>query len=1129
MIENQENQNSQAPSPAISLTQIFLLCLLLFIVITSVGYLFSVSNIPDELKVSATIALVVVAFVAFPWLWFRRDPDGRARRRAGLYLISSGFIIAYSFVVNGFDLTGDVQGYNFAIRLYLQDDRLTILLKGFAVLVMFFLGFLLLKREQKNTHNANAKEELRGEFQTSSLRDIQSVLGLFREDLRKIWNEIPYIQYLVGLGITALVITLFLEFGSNLTLLILGIIIVLPLMFLFLIFNRVAREEDGNTLLRQGSVLSWTIVVVFGLVIILIVTSIFFAWPLNFTPTNLQNDSGNNQLVLVTPQFEEIAVNPDLPKITFRYDIETIDGLPYGWMYWGTSSSEVQKEIALPYTVEQMHANYDLNQGGDLVSGIDVSNVPKASYSSVIANDTNFGADIENVKLVIDSYEELPDRYINVWSRKGFVDRLSRDIVLDPNDPSIFIFDGENQVFHLNSNESLPIRLNILGAEPGIYTFHIEATVSINGNIELIESRKLTIAAPDPKDNSTLNILSSGATDELAVSLLNLNPNSFRDISRQFRGSYPTEVQIEEELNQNEPIEGSSGEIFYSLEDAIYFTKQNSLSGIESIAQQYQINDAIPLLDNFITENPLSDEALLLKVRLLFNSGNTNEAKQVAEDLLKKFPYNSNSHLAFWIFEPKEIEHLENAILYQPDNFNHYKLSAINYVVKKNELPNNFFSSFIHLPEGSSELLLQIIIQEMYKDNFGLAYREEDIAFLLQLNPNAEYYFWFLPEYRWVYKPLFDNVQDRGNSGVVLEAPDIDNHPAYTILRNVGRLETAELYAINRQDLIEILTLMSDFDTLSEFAEVGLDGSFTAVEYLFCGLASLKAEDWEMFDQVVAKYETVHGSQTNFLRSHYNFLMGNPQIAKRQYGLYIIQLSNQYFSDYRNVNHFESKYLGEQFHHGKRLSLEVDNSDNVPDLINEDLDIFLPKIYDDYTFWRLEDFFENEFLIVGRHSVFGYLSVIEYLEIDMPENETIVRIPDGIALVESGTFSSNALSPMPDVTPEEFLQIIGIHESFIENKIYSTPLSEDQMDASYMLHVAWYYYWNNSDFVNAQIALNQALELDPNFYDALVLRAKVNLAMGDTENAWLDFQEAEELAPLLTHDLLIKQIQFGNS
>ena len=359
-------------------------------------------------------------------------------------------------------------------------------------------------------------------------------------------KAIPELKYALGVAGIAAVVAIVAGFGIDFRIAVFGTLIIIGLMFVLLIFSRFAARTNSSRLLLQALILTWAFTILTIVALTLLLTSFFFSWPQDLSPDNTDQqptDSGS------------YPNDPNLPKISLRYDLATVDGLPYGWVYWGTRENP-EKQIALPYTAEQMHSVLNLDTGsgelGDIVSDIDVSGMSKASYSSVIANDTHYGTVVEAMSLVIDSFRELPQRYVCVWMRKGFVERVSVDVVLDPKKRVTIVFSGQDSVYHLDRNESFPMRLNIVGAEPGLYEFHMEATVSINGETHILRSTPEIVAAPDPSDsNNTLHILATRDESELASALLGLSPASFDDIAKQFSGLFPTTEEVEEILKKN--------------------------------------------------------------------------------------------------------------------------------------------------------------------------------------------------------------------------------------------------------------------------------------------------------------------------------------------------------------------------------------------------------------------------------------------------------------------------------------------------------------------------------------------------------------------------------------------------
>lgn len=192
------------------------------------------------------------------------------------------------------------------------------------------------------------------------------------------------------------------------------------------------------------------------------------------------------------------------PMITFHYDSDSQDGLPYGFFYWGTKN-KIDKIVALPYSIKQMHAipQHTFPPNGSMLNDVppdaDVSQTPKASFSTVIVNDSTKTLIVEKVNLIIEKHQPLPERFIAIWHRKGFVHRTSVQISLSPKQKEYTLYHGSKTVYELSTGESFPLRLILLGAEPGLYTFHIEAIGVFEGKLTTFQSQSLRIASLDPE------------------------------------------------------------------------------------------------------------------------------------------------------------------------------------------------------------------------------------------------------------------------------------------------------------------------------------------------------------------------------------------------------------------------------------------------------------------------------------------------------------------------------------------------------------------------------------------------------------------------------------------------------
>lgn len=812
-----------------------------------------------------------------------------------------------------------------------------------------------------------------------------------------------------------------------------------------------------------------------------------------------------------------------LPTQTFEYTLPSIDGLPYGYFYY-LNNNEVVKENALPLNISEMHTFRD---DTSLISkneinksyGNKVSTMPKAAYSSVIANDTEFGCTVENVKLVVDNYSPLPDKSIFVWHRKGLMEKYQVQINFKSNIKEYTVFSGQNSVYHLKPYEGFPMNIDITNGDAGIYEFHLESIIIINGKKVTIRSENQKIAVPKTISSNCLNIYEIGTVESNSLKdILLIENTKFYNLVRFFEDKMPSLSEIKKKvvINSNiEPIQDSLDLILYN---------PKTINGIELIKEHYGADYALKKLSLFIKENPNVETGYVLKIKYLFAANQLIEAMDFLSICYNKYPQNSTILLYKWILE-KETIYATRAIMYDPKNVFLYSRIADYYMIYDLPLPPNYFNQINFLSIDQRNSIADDLIVSMYKNNFGLSYTLDKINFLILLDKDIENLMWLLPEYFSLYKPKFDKLLHRSKT----DAISLDFQSGHTerlvyVLIKSGRIELAKYYSkqTTTKELPVITHAFSfDFDFLLNYTYQDLknqEQSLNSLEYIICGITLLEREQWKLYDALIEQYRKTYRNQTNLLETVYNSIKGNWELALYQYVMYTSQLSKFYFDDSDTTKTF--------FHPSElplMQNLEIYRKLKSPDstfqIKAELLKILLPiNDFNDFTYWDIDYINKNKIKDVGN--VFLYYVLLKKATENtnyITDSVSFVRIPNRVLVFndinDKDIFSNLNLNVIKNVVENG--------EILFNSGIYGRKLMEKEINTSYVLHLAWYNYWNKGELDKALTLVNKAIELDSKFYDAYILKAKILLAKGEKSEAEISYKIAEQICLLPTKEKLI--------
>jgi len=549
-----------------------------------------------------------------------------------------------------------------------------------------------------------------------------------------------------------------------------------------------------------------------------------------------------------------------------------------------------------------------------------------------------------------------------------------------------------------------------------------------------------------------------------------------------------------------------------------------TINGIELIKEHYGVDYALKNLSLFIKENPNLEAGYVLKIKYLFAANQLVEAKNFLSICYNKFPNNSTILLYKWILE-KETIYATKAIMYDPKNFFVYSRIADYYMIYDLPLPPNYFNQINFLSIDQRNSIADDLIASMYKNNFGLSYTLDKINFLLLLDKDIENLMWLLPEYFSLYKPKFDKLLHRSKT----DAISLDLQSGHTerlvyVLIKSGRMELAKYYS--KQTATKELPIIThaaslDFDFLLNYTYQDLKNqkqSLNSLEYIICGITLLEKEQWKLYDALLEQYRKKYRNQTNLLETAYNIMHKNWDIALYQYVIYTTQLARFYFNNEdidKTFFHPAELPLSQNVEIIKKIKLQ----DSTFQFKAELFKILLPiNDFNDFTYWDIDYINKNKIKDVGN--VFLYYVLLKKATENtnyITDSVNFVRIPNRV-LVFNGINDNDIFSNLN----------LNVVKNVVENGvnlfnlgIYGRKLNEKEINTSYVLHLAWYNYWNKGELDKALTLVNKAIELDSKFYDAYILKAKILLAKGEKSEAEITYKIAEKIFLLPTKENLI--------
>lgn len=805
-----------------------------------------------------------------------------------------------------------------------------------------------------------------------------------------------------------------------------------------------------------------------------------------------QNSTGK-QVVGGTTQTSVLLQTKPAVGLSMRYSLPFSDAFPYGRMYAPDYPDGI---TSAPRTLEQMHTDVravhdktkNLTYLQETVHG-KITNTFIASYLIILDNRGTAQADFKQINLNVSSYKTEPHRAIWLWYRKGLLKPDEVEVSLRPVTGSRRIYPEDKSIIHLSSNETIPIRLNVKNAEPGVYGFHVEALGLSDGPDTNLSSRENILAMPSTEATTSdaIHIFADLEGDALAARINTLSDDQYRILTAAFLGRIPTSALVDAFLQRTFHVQvprHPPDSIAAQGEKTLELLRETTTNGLEDIMKNEGAARALPFIRQFIAQYPLSDVVRYLEVLALTDLDDRELAKVRARELIDALPDSPLGHYGIWLLEHRSAA-LNEALGLDPENDIFLERGIQSCVIEQATADiSKLQVCFRRLKEDKKcEIVTEVLKFDLIKE-YGLALQPESAARLLEFDPIFGRALRRLPQFAfWKFAAAQENSP----------LSPIEENAVFQIMLHTGRMALAVRFAETRSrlDLLEkALCYARDFDNLRdhffgrpEFEPV--DGN----SYIAAGLTLLHLHDRERFEALVAKYSHRFSIQTGFIEGTAR-LLDHQEIE----GLRLILGSWERTRSQENREQVESNWFMRDYASVRAFMRVIDCTKPQNDKYDPTLG-FWNMLYPDtstlLTEWPIGMALERGDL--GRQSTWVMLRVMDEvsnkLDVDSKRmDHHVVRFPLGTAFLLQDKVSD--LYPgLGGLDLDECKRAIPDGEAYFAAGIYGAKLTAEQVQASRIYSTALFQYWNAGDLNAALTAVDDALSHDPRFYDALVLKA----------------------------------------
>jgi hypothetical protein len=797
------------------------------------------------------------------------------------------------------------------------------------------------------------------------------------------------------------------------------------------------------------------------------------------------------------PQRSNVHENVAGIQIYARYDLESTDRQPYGAMFW-TDNGVLEKAVLLPRAYIHMHSEYASDNSLHVVPARDISNDPKLSLSVVAVNDGEQTGVMDTLSLDLIDYHDLPPRRICFWNRKGLTRKHLVTVQLDPTIRSTGLIDPDH-VVELQPAESFPVRVDILGAPPGLYRFHFRSEIHQGSFAGTIKTSSFLVASPaeEATADTALHIFSNLPDPGLAERLLTLGMPTYLSLVQKYRSTFATPEQLNKDIESNEKI-ASTTNSDGSGSGAVVATMRQVLShdppGIRLLAAEYgfsgELLSQVRILKTLLPDN---EDVRELEIEALLALDRQHEATLAAIDFDNACPNSPLAQLALWSTNHK-LSHLNRALILAPDDYDVFHAVATHVMSADGALPSAFKNHVGYLSIDDRHLLCKNIITELLARDCGTLISLSDMRLLRAIDEDVLSLFTVLPEYDGLYAPL---MLELGVPRRVAPSPELLKAVLIPSLIHIGRIELALRLIEELPNAFEMkvsaLVASRNFERLADILRQ-IDDNATISGQLFVAycLSAIWAEDWDRFDSVVRRYGAQHPNACNLVRAHYNAMHGNNGIALKQLAWFYANVKDD------DVEPFESRCR--TVNGLRRLDSQINTlksrKEGAPVDFRHELLEFFPS-QELNTLWTRSLHVTRgvrSYAYVNLHM--AMLREAGLQPFDMA-SLSYYRLPNGVAFLEDGHIANFIPTYGGMTLSEAMTTIAGLHgKEYVTSGVYGKEVRGDRLRASIKLHDALVAYWNNGALDESLQRADDAIALDEEFFDAWRLRLLVCRALG---------------------------------
>lgn len=291
-----------------------------------------------------------------------------------------------------------------------------------------------------------------------------------------------------------------------------------------IVFSKIPSSR-GVVSKNQMKLLVWLSLFVITVTVFLILSSVFFGFPLNLMPDKVVDLAPTNKKNYNKESKPTLGSKADL---SLEVRVEPHYSIPYGKSYFKDESGKLVSLRSFPRYFYQVHFVMGSNRSDfDEVSSSSI----REAFRITLINQTENTWYLMKAWISQAEYNKLPDRYITNWLPKGLEKSPIKNINLSKNGKNYPILDP-NEYVSIDQKSSQIILANISDAEPGIYNFNFKFKIQdYLGNTKILNSKTfyLTVPAQRSYEKESHGISYTGEIpNKLILKFLDLEDDSYQ-------------------------------------------------------------------------------------------------------------------------------------------------------------------------------------------------------------------------------------------------------------------------------------------------------------------------------------------------------------------------------------------------------------------------------------------------------------------------------------------------------------------------------------------------------------------------------------------------------------------------